>query len=97
MIAFGTIKERKVVHWAIAYVGAAWCVLQVMEVLETPLGVTPAGWLFAGIVMATGSLVTLILAWYHGETIGEVPSVEWALRVMAWLASIRASSSIARM
>ncbi len=32
------LKQRKLVQWALAYIAAAWVLLQVMEVLAEPLG-----------------------------------------------------------
>ncbi|MGA9828286.1 MAG: tetratricopeptide repeat protein [Rhodanobacteraceae bacterium] len=54
-------------QWALAYVAGAWALLQVVD-----LAVQSYGWprwimpLAFG-VMALGFLVTLVLAWYHGE------------------------------
>jgi TolB-like protein/Tfp pilus assembly protein PilF len=65
--AFPKVRDRKIIHWAIAYIGGAWCVLQLLEVLETPLGITTSSWILVGILLTTGFVVTLVLAWYHGE------------------------------
>ena len=54
------LKERKLVQWTVAYLAGAWVVLQVLDVL--------AG-LYVGVLLVVGAgfLVTLVLAWYHGE------------------------------
>lgn len=61
------LRERTIVQWAFAYCAGAWAVLEVMgliaEQFGLPLGVARALWVLAAI----GLLVTLTLAWYHGE------------------------------
>jgi len=61
------LKQRKVFQWAAAYAAGAWLILQVMEVLSgimtVPLGFQRA--VLAG--LGFGLVITLVLAWYHGE------------------------------
>jgi hypothetical protein len=35
------LKERKLVQWALAYSAGAFVVFQLLDALETPLGLTP--------------------------------------------------------
>src|SRR4029078_11584537 len=64
---FQRLKQRKLVQWAIAYVAAAFALLQGIDIVaqqfEWPEGVR------RGITLALviGFFVTLVLAWYHGE------------------------------
>ncbi len=61
------LRRRHVVQWGVAYVGGAWLVLQVVDVLGEqfawPMGLQRGFTLILGI----GLFVTLVLAWYHGE------------------------------
>ena len=61
------LKERKLVQWAVAYLAGAWVVLQALDALETPLGLTATIQRTILVVVIAGFFVTLILAWYHGE------------------------------
>ena len=61
------LRERKLVQWALAYIAAAFALIQVSDVVaqqfEWPDGVRRG----VTIALAVGFLVTLVLAWYHGE------------------------------
>jgi TolB-like protein len=61
------LKRRKVVQWAIAYVAAAFALLQGIDIVAQQFG-WPEG-VRRGITLAliVGFFVTLVLAWYHGE------------------------------
>src|ERR1700755_3110623 len=64
---FQRLKQRKLVQWAIAYVAAAFALLQGIDIVAQqffwPEGVR------RGITLAlvVGFFVTLVIAWYHGE------------------------------
>src|SRR5436190_5624423 len=64
---FRRLKQRKLVQWAIAYVAAAFALLQGIDIVAQQFG-WPEG-VRRGITLAlvVGFFVTLILAWYHGE------------------------------
>jgi len=64
---FQRLKQRKLVQWAIAYVAAAFALLQGIDIVAQQFG-WPEG-VRRGITLAlvVGFLVTLVLAWYHGE------------------------------
>ena len=64
---FQRLKQRKLVQWAIAYVAAAFALLQGIDIVAGQFG-WPEG-VRRGITLGlvVGSLVTLVLAWYHGE------------------------------
>src|SRR5262245_1753730 len=61
------LKQRKLVQWAIAYVAAAFALLQGIDIVGQQFG-WPEG-VRRGITLAlvVGFFVTLVLAWYHGE------------------------------
>src|ERR1700741_4910554 len=61
------LKQRKLVQWAIAYIAAAFALLQGMDIVAQQFG-WPEG-VRCGITLAlvVGFFITLVLAWYHGE------------------------------
>jgi TolB-like protein/Flp pilus assembly protein TadD len=61
------LKQRKLVQWAIAYVAAAFALLQGIDIVAQQFG-WPEG-VRRGITLAlvVGFFVTLVIAWYHGE------------------------------
>lgn len=61
------LKQRKLVQWAIAYVAAAFALLQGLDVVAQQFGWPE--WIRRGITLAlvVGFFITLVLAWYHGE------------------------------
>ena len=64
---FRRLKERRIVQWSIAYVAAAWVLLQVAELL---FGIFswPDIWLRRlTVALVFGFAAAVILAWYHGE------------------------------
>src|SRR6185312_5160452 len=54
---FARLKQRKLVQWALAYVAAAFALIQVVDVVAHHFGCPE--------VLQRG--ITLLLAWYHGE------------------------------
>ncbi|HEU0275185.1 MAG TPA: tetratricopeptide repeat protein [Candidatus Udaeobacter sp.] len=64
---FQRLKQRKLVQWAIAYVAAAFALLQGIDIVGQQFG-WPEG-VRRGVTLAlvVGFFVTLVLAWYHGE------------------------------
>ena len=61
------LKQRKMVQWAIAYVAAAFALLQGIDIVAQQFG-WPEG-VRRGITLGlvVGFFVTLVVAWYHGE------------------------------
>jgi TolB-like protein/Tfp pilus assembly protein PilF len=61
------VRQRKLGQWALAYLAGAWVVLQLIAMAAQPFAwpdlVVRAAW----VLLATGFLVVLVLAWYHGE------------------------------
>jgi TolB-like protein len=61
------LRKRKLVQWAIAYLSAAFVLFQGMEALADPWNVPKGITRAVHVVLAVGVVVTLVLAWYHGE------------------------------
>jgi TolB-like protein len=61
------LKQRKLVQWALAYVAAAFALLQGIDIIAQRFAWPDA--IERGLIIAVcvGFLVTLLLAWYHGE------------------------------
>ena len=64
---FARLKQRKLVQWALAYAAGAWALLQVLDMASGSYGWPAAIMRVAFGVVAIGFVVTLLLAWYHGE------------------------------
>jgi hypothetical protein len=64
---FGRLKQRKLVQWAIAYVAAAFGLLQGIDIIASRFGWPDAIQRTLIIAFCTGFFVVLVLAWYHGE------------------------------
>ncbi|HSH74695.1 MAG TPA: tetratricopeptide repeat protein [Longimicrobiales bacterium] len=61
------LKRRKLIHWSMAYLAAAWVVVQVASEIAEPWGWSPAVLQALQILLAVGFLATLVVAWHHGE------------------------------
>ena len=64
---FERLRQRKIVQWALAYLAAAFALIQGVDIIGQQFGWP--GDLRRGvtIVLAVGFFVTIVLAWYHGE------------------------------
>ena len=65
--AWAKLRRRKVVQWGLAYAAAAWTLLQVIEYLGETYSWPPAIRQIVTPALALGSLLVLVLAWYHGD------------------------------
>jgi TolB-like protein len=61
------LRKRKLVQWALAYLAAAFTLIQVVDIVSQRFGLADASERFFIIVLGIGFFVTLVLAWYHGE------------------------------
>ena len=61
------LKQRKLVQWTLAYVAAAFALLQGIDVVAQRFGWPEQTMRFVIITLSVGLFVTLVLAWYHGE------------------------------
>jgi len=66
-LSWRALRQRKLVQWALAYLAGAWVVFQLTAELSTQFGWPEAFGRGVAILLAFGFLVTLVLAWYHGE------------------------------
>src|SRR5436190_21948381 len=64
---FRRLKQRKLVQWTLAYVAAAFALLQGIDIVAQRFGWPEQTMRFVIIALSIGLLITLILAWYHGE------------------------------
>jgi TolB-like protein/tetratricopeptide (TPR) repeat protein len=61
------LRKRQIVKWAIAYLAGAWLLLQLFDLVAEQF-LMPV-WVRQGatVLLLFGVLLTLVLAWYHGE------------------------------
>ena len=64
---FQRLKQRKLVQWAIAYVGAAFALLQGIDIVAQQFGWPEGMRRSITLALVVGFFLTLVLAWYHGE------------------------------
>ena len=64
---FGRLKERKLVQWGLAYVAAAFALLQGVDIVAQRFGWPESIERGLIIMLAVGFFVTIVLAWFHGE------------------------------
>ena len=64
---FQRLKQRKLVQWTLAYVAAAFALLQGIDIVAQRFGWPEQTMRFVIIALSVGLFVTLVLAWYHGE------------------------------
>src|SRR6266436_1656407 len=61
------LKQRKLVQWTLAYVAAAFALLQGIDIVAQRFGWPEQTMRLVIIALSVGLFVTLVLAWYHGE------------------------------
>lgn len=61
------LRDRKLVQWALAYVAAAFALIQVLDIAAQRFGWPEPTIRFVILAAGVGFFVTLVLAWYHGE------------------------------
>jgi len=61
------LRERKLVQWALAYIAAAFALIQVLDIVAQRFGWPEYSVRFIIMALTIGFFVTLVLAWYHGE------------------------------
>lgn len=61
------LRERKLVQWALAYVAAAFALIQVLDIVAQRFGWPEQTIRLTIIALCVGFFVVLVLAWYHGE------------------------------
>ncbi len=81
------LKQRKLVQWAVAYVAAAFALLQGVDIVAQRFGWPESIERFLIIAACVGFFVALVLAWYHGER-GEQRVSTTELMILAMLLAI---------
>jgi TolB-like protein/Tfp pilus assembly protein PilF len=61
------LKQRKLVQWALAYIAAAFALIQVVDVVAQRFDWPDRAEKLIILALAVGFFVVLVLAWYHGE------------------------------
>ena len=61
------LKQRKLVQWAVAYVAAAFALLQGIDIVAQQFGWPESVRRGFTLALLVGFFITLVLAWYHGE------------------------------
>ncbi len=61
------LKERKLVQWTVAYVAAAFALLQGIDIVAQRFDWPEYTMRLVIIALSVGLFVILVLAWYHGE------------------------------
>lgn len=67
MSLFAELKQRKLVQWTLAYMAAAFALLQGIDIVAAKFGWPNSIERLLIIALCIGFFVTLLLAWYHGE------------------------------
>lgn len=62
-----SLKERKLVQWAIAYLAGAWVIFEATGTALEAWNLSPLLVRSIHLLLVVGFFVTLVLAWYHGE------------------------------
>ena len=61
------LKQRKLVQWALAYIAAAFALLQGVDIVAQRFAWPEQIEKLLILALAVGFLVALVIAWYHGE------------------------------
>ena len=61
------LKQRKLVQWALAYIAAAFALIQVIDVIASRFEWPAQLERIVILALAVGFVVTRVIAWYHGE------------------------------
>src|SRR4051794_7889560 len=61
------LRQRKLVQWTVAYVAAAFALLQGIDIVAQRFGWPEQTMRLVIVALSVGFFVTLTLAWYHGE------------------------------
>ena len=61
------LKQRKLVQWALAYIAAAFALLQGIDIVAQQFGWSEDVRRGITLALIVGFFVTLVLAWFHGE------------------------------
>jgi TolB-like protein/tetratricopeptide (TPR) repeat protein len=74
---FARLRERKLVQWALAYIAAAFALIQVLDIVSQRFAWPEQTIRVVILIAVVGFFATLVIAWYHGERgVQRVSSVE---------------------
>jgi len=64
---FERLRQRKIVQWSLAYLAAAFALIQMLDLVGQRFGWPD--WIARATIVASaiGFVIVLVLAWYHGE------------------------------
>ena len=87
---FDEIRQRKLVQWGFAYLGAAWLIVQVLNAADSEYDLSSFFVRGVHILLVVGFIAALVLAWYHGERGAQkVSGIELAiLSVLLFIAGV---------
>lgn len=63
---FQTLVERKVIHWTLGYLAAAWATLEALGFLADLFGWGQVVVRLAAVLLGAGVLAVAVIAWFHG-------------------------------
>jgi len=61
------LRERRLVQWSLAYLAAAFALIQVLDIVAQRFGWPESVERYLIVALALGFFVALVIAWYHGE------------------------------
>jgi len=61
------LRERKLVQWILAYLAAAWLVLQLADILGERFAWPEAALRTLTVLLGVGFFAALVIGWFHGE------------------------------
>jgi hypothetical protein len=67
MSVIADLKERKLVQWSLAYIAAAFALLQVIDIVGQQFDWPTALQRGITLLLVVGFFVLVLLAWFHGE------------------------------
>lgn len=67
MCVIADLKERKLVQWSLAYIAAAFALLQVIDIVGQQFDWPTALQRGITLLLVVGFFVLVLLAWFHGE------------------------------
>ncbi len=80
------LRRRKLVQWALAYIAAAFALIQVLDIVAQRFRWPESTMPIVILVLGVGFFVVLVLAWYHGERGAQrVSTMEIAILVVLLL------------
>src|SRR5512146_1376119 len=91
------LRDRKLVQWTLAYIAVGIAVLEIVNAVEGPFGLSNALVRVIMVVVFTGFGLTVVLAWFHGERGHQRPTfVELAILVLVIAGGIIGAGIVAR-